>query len=244
MNEGRKSGNKYMEEALPLLKKIVDQNGVGYLHKKPYSVYTKLKSQKTDLKICRVVLVSILADASEYASKMDQKECCLKKSAADQVAEMWTSLFGRENLEEWEKNTGQGLRDFCDGVWEYSWSGDATWHYGGGHVDCWCSGMVKIEVSDEEKVQREIATLLKENPFVSEEKIYDYYDDILGQMLDEGLEYYVTCEEYYEPVMEDYDGSFQDAAEKFCEKYGFSLVGCECDGDASDYEPDHDRYGW
>lgn len=106
MNEEGKLRNKYMEEALPLLKKIVDQNGVGYLHKKPYSVYTKLKTQKIDLKICRVVLVSVLADALEYVSKMDekelsayiQKECCLKKSAADRAADMWTSLLGKDNL--------------------------------------------------------------------------------------------------------------------------------------------------
>ncbi len=92
------------------------------------------------------------------------------------------------------------------------------------------------------KVRDETVAQLKENPFTPEEKIYDHYDNILGQTLDEELEYYVTCEEYYEPVMEDYGGNFEDVSEKFCEKYGFSLVTCECEGESSDFEPD--GYRW
>lgn len=246
MDEGRKSENMYMDEALPLLKKIVDQNGVGYLHKKPYSVYTKLKSKKPDLRVCCVVLVSILAGAPEYAVKMDEKElstlfqegCCLKKSAADQVSQMWAALFGKSNVEEWERNRGQGLRDFCGKTWEYFWEGEAVWRSGGGHIDCWCSGTAVIKVSDEAKVKEETAALLKENPFTSEEKIYDHYKNILGQILDEKLEYYVTCEEYYPPVMEDYDGNFEYELKRFCEKYGFSLIECKCEGSMADFEPD------
>lgn len=56
MDERKKSGNQFMDEAFPVLKEIVDKNGVEYLHKKPYSVYTKLKSRKMDLRVCRLLV--------------------------------------------------------------------------------------------------------------------------------------------------------------------------------------------
>lgn len=39
-------------------------------------------------------------------------------------------------MEEWEKNKGQGLRNFCKNAWEHSWDGEATWHSEGVHIDC------------------------------------------------------------------------------------------------------------
>lgn len=252
MGDRRGSGNKYMDETLSILKEIVDKNGMEYLCKKPYAVYRSLKSQKIDSRIYRVVLVSLLAGASEYAVEMDekelssciQKECCLKKAAADQVSLMWIALFGKDNIEEWARNDGQGLRNFCGKVWEYSWEGGAAWYSGGVHIDCWCSGAAEIEVSDETKVKSETAGLLKKNPFVSEEKIFDHYKMILDGMMDEELEDYVTCDDYYPPVMEDYGENFEYALEQFCKKYGFDLVSCECNGDMSDFEPNDSRYRW
>lgn len=250
MNESSRSGNKYMEKALPLLKEIVDKNGVKYLQEEPYAVYKSLESQETDPRVCRVVLVSLLAGAAENAEEMDekelsgfiQKECFLKKAAADQVSQMWIALFGEQNLEEWAKNDGQGLRDFCSREWEYSWDGEATWYSGGVHTDCWCSGTVEIEVSDEELVRKETAGLLKKNPFLPAEKIFEHYKKILKKVLDEELEDYVTCDDYYPPVMEDYGGNFEGTVEEFCKKYGFDLVNCECEGDMSDFEPNGRGY--
>lgn len=57
-------------------------------------------------------------------------------------------------------------------------------------------------MSDETKVKSETAGLLKKNPFVPAEKIFDYYKKILDGMMDEELEEYVTCDDYYPPVME------------------------------------------
>lgn len=71
MGEKSKSGNKFVENALPFLKEIVDKNGIGYLHEEPYAVYKSLASHGIDRKICRIVLVSLLAGAAETAEKMD-----------------------------------------------------------------------------------------------------------------------------------------------------------------------------
>lgn len=120
--------------------------------------------------------------------------------------------------------------------------GGSTWYSGGVHIDCWYSGAVEIEVSDKEKVKKETAGLLKKNPFISAEKIFEHYKKVLKSVLDEELEDYVTCEEYYPPVMEDYDGNFEYGMEEFCKKYGFDLVSCECDGDMSDFEPNGRGY--
>lgn len=158
-----------MEEIKQILKELIDQRGVRYLDKNAYEVYTELKSQKIDLSMARIVLIALLAGVSEKAEEMDesglskyiQKECCLKKSAADKLAVLFASLFEKKNMEEWAER-------------------------------------------------------------------------------DEDLEDYVTCDDYYPPVMEDY--YCEDVLEKFCREQGFKLISYTCDGDMSDFEPNDDRW--
>lgn len=57
---------------MPILKEIVDKNGVKYLQKELYAVYKSLESQETDPRVCRTVLVSLLAGAAENAEEMDE----------------------------------------------------------------------------------------------------------------------------------------------------------------------------
>ena len=53
--------------------------------------------------------------------------------------------------------------------------------------------------------------------------------------LDLDLEDYVTEDDYYPPVMEDYDDNLKAAAESFCELFGLKMLHCTCSGDMSDY---------
>lgn len=86
----------------------------------------------------------------------------------------------------------------------------------------------------------DVAKVLKEkldkNPFLTDEDIYDFFDEKLQQELDLDFEQYVTAEKYYEPVAEDY--GFEYFLEKVCKQYGLEVLCWEGDGDTSDCEPD------
>lgn len=67
----------------------------------------------------------------------------------------------------------------------------------------------------------------------------DCWCDITAEI--EDLEYYVTCEDYYPPVMEDYYGNGECTLDECCGKLGLRVISFDCDGSMSDFEPDYMR---
>ena len=51
---------------------------------------------------------------------------------------------------------------------------------------------------------------------------------------------YVTCDDYYPPVMEDYDAEY--ALSECCKELGLKIVHVSSSGDMSDFEPDDMRW--
>lgn len=229
---------------------IIDEQGIDYPQRKPYEVYKKLISSGNDRKLARLVLVTLLSDASKKAREMDmenlskiiQEECCMKKKAADEMSAMYKSLFNAENMSDWKKRKDYGFREFCSKTWEFQWDGENQWSSGGGHIDCWCTINAEIEVADKEAARKNIKELLNDNPFTPSEKIYEYYVKKMTKALDDDLEDYVTCEDYYPPVMEDYHHNGEYALEECCGKLGLKVVSFDCNGSMSDFEPDHMRW--
>lgn len=84
--------------------------------------------------------------------------------------------------------------------------------------------------------------LLGDNPFTTAEKIYEYYAKKMIKALDDDLDDYVTCEDYYPPVMEDYYDNGKCTLEDCCGKLGLEVVAFEYDGNMSDFEPDRMRW--
>ncbi len=109
-------------------------------------------------------------------------------------------------------------------------------------VGCYVTVHGLIEVADKEVAKKFVKKLLDDNPFTTAEKIYGYYAKKMSKALDDDLEDYVTCEDYYPPVMEDYHHNGEYALEECCGKLGLKVVMFECDGSMSDFEPDHMRW--
>lgn len=229
---------------------IIDEQGIDYLQRKPYEVYKKLISSGTDRKLAGLVLVTLLSDASKKAREMDmenlskniQEECCMKKKAADEMSAMYKSLFDARNMSDWKKRKEHGFREFCGKTWEFQWDGEAQWSSGGGHIDCWCTINAEIEVADKEAARKNVRELLKDNPFTPAEKICEYYAKKMTKALEDDLKNYVTCEDYYPPVMDDYHHNGEYALEECCGKLGLKVVSFDCNGSMSDFEPDHMRW--
>lgn len=239
-----------MEMIARQLEKIINEHGIEHLQRKPYEVYSKLIAAGINAAHARLVLITLLSGTSAKVMELDaanlsrdiQKECYLQKDAADEIASMYHLLFDTKNIAGWEKRKDCGFQKFCTKPWEFKWSGSGIWSSGNGHIDCWCDITAKIEVSDEEKANRVVSKILKENPFTPAETINDFFSRQISDILDEDLEDYITSDDYYPPVMEDYNDNGECALNECCEKLGLKVVVFDCDGSMSDFESDH--MGW
>jgi len=231
------------------LKEVIDEKSLVYLRDKPYAVYEDLLKNHCDPFCARVVLMTMLAGCldkiqTEEVSGEDltayiQKECGFNKKLASTAAEIYSSLFGNEELEEWKGREMQGLRDFCDKEQKMELDAHAVWYAGNVHVDCDFWAKVRLWVRNKKAVEDGVANKLKKNPYMTEEEIRKEYERILQKELEYDLDEYATSDDYYPPVAEDYDDNFEyDVLKPFCEKYGFEVVSWEGEGSGSDsYEP-------
>ena len=76
---------------------------------------------------------------------------------------------------------------------------------------------------DKEIVQKEVADLLEENPFISVEKIHSHYDMMLRKFVKDNLQEYLDAESYYPMHEESYKQDLNSYLDKFFKKYGFEL---------------------
>lgn len=82
---------------------------------------------------------------------------------------------------------------------------------------------------------KDLQKLLKKNPFMTKESIYAFYEKKLKEYLDPEFEEYCTCDDYYEPSVEDFELTYD--VEHWCKENGFEVISCEGDGSDGGYEP-------
>ena len=150
----------------------------------------------------------------------------------------------------------QGIDDFCGKEWTLSWQGEAEWKSGGVRTECTATAQVTVEVQNQAFFRKRIkdlnshvsptdrhlyrfdrygSTILRKEPGHTAESICAFLEGQMAAELDLDLEDYVTEDDYYPPVMEDYDDNLKAAAESFCELFGLKMLHCTCSGDMSDY---------
>ena len=69
--------------------------------------------------------------------------------------------------------------------------------------------------------------------------IREIYVKNLKEYLDREFEEYCTCDDYYQPVVEDFELDYY--LKDWCKKNGFKVISCEGDGDDSGFETDSVR---
>ena len=88
-------------------------------------------------------------------------------------------------------------------------------------------------------INEELSKALKKNPFMKADAIRKIYVKSLKGYLDREFEEYCTCDDYYQPVVEDFELDYH--LKDWCKKNGFKIISCEGDGDDSGFEPDSVR---
>ena len=235
------------------LKEIVDRESRNYLADEPYKVFTELtESGAADKKTAGAVLLVLLNGiqkrldedySPEELSWIIQKECCLNKEMADEVSIILLSLYTFQNREEWKNMDLQGLEQFKREEFTCTWEGFSVWRYSSGSVSCHYEADITLRPTEAIVVDPELAELLRRNPFMTKESIREHYRKELTEYLDRDFDDYCTCDDYYQPVVEDYLDD-RDAVREWCKKNGFELIECEGDGWDNGYEPDVMRGGY
>lgn len=233
------------------LKELIDQNGPDYLAAKPYKVYKKLaksatRGKKASASVLYALVSGVTADldpAEEPAdlSKRIQKECSLNKQMADRLAGIFLSVYSESNRREWENKNQEGLKQFLTEAFTCTWEGFAVWNEGNGSVDCYYKAEVILNPTDKAAENKELVQMLKKNPFMTKETISEYFSKSLRKYLDGEFEEYCTCDDYYQPVVEDFEAEY--CVKEWSGKNGFNFISCDGDGYDGGYEPDF-RRGW
>ncbi|MDO5138762.1 MAG: hypothetical protein Q4D71_09950 [Oscillospiraceae bacterium] len=233
------------------LKEIIDQNGPNFLTGEPYKVYLELvQSGNADKKTASRILYLLLNDIQSAVSshndsvsltKLIQSRCSLNKRAAEELADVFLSLYSEKNERDWKSKEREGLSRFLDEEFVCTWKGYAVWDAGSGTVDCYYNA--EIVLMPEKKVEKDqkLSNLLKKNPFMTEEAIHKYFEEDLFKCLDDEFEEHCTCDDYYQPVVEDFEIEY--CVSEWCRKKGFEIVSCDGDGYDGGFEPKFNK-GW
>lgn len=242
---------KCTENVIIQLKEIIDNNGPDYLTDEPYKVYLKLvESDGVDRKTAGAVLYFLVNGGMDdiypdtdpaSLSKAIQSRCCLNKKMADELTAIFLSLYSQENKEEWKEKELEGLAQFLKEEFICMWDGHAVWDEGNGTVDCYYDAEIVLSPKDPVAKDDKLSKLLRKNPFMEKDVIREYFETKLSDYLDREFEEYCTCDDYYQPVVEDFEA--ESYIKEWCSKNGFEFVSCEGDGDDSGYEPKF-RKGW
>ena len=238
---------KPIEDIVKALKEIVDKNGPNYLADEPFQVYTELirsgnSDRKTAAAFLHLLVSGLLETAdpgydSELLSDSIRRECSINKRMADRLAIILYTLYSQGNRKKWYGKEKEGLTQFLEEEFTCEWKGFAVWDAGNGTVDCHYEARIILKPTQGVSEDKALAKLLTKNPFTTKETIRDLFARRLQDYLDHEFDYYCTCEDYYQPVVEDFEDNLEYDVKQWSEKNGFEFVSCDGDGHDDGYEP-------
>ncbi|HAX53749.1 MAG TPA: hypothetical protein DDY59_15020 [Lachnospiraceae bacterium] len=227
------------------LKMLIDKNGPDYLSNEPYLTYRELTvSTAIDEKLAGAILLALVRgicqdvrsyDNQEMLSELIQKECCFNKKMSDGLAEIFFDLYSKDNEDVWETMKLSGWKQFLKSDFCCKWNGFSVWNTEGGSVDCHFEADIILKPVETTGMDEELSCALSENPFMTQDAITECYKKRISRYLDYEFEEYCSCDDYYQPVVEDFE--IDSYVKQWCKENEFELVSCEGDGHDDGYEP-------
>ena len=115
------------------------------------------------------------------------------------------------------------------------WKGYAVWDAGNGTVDCNYEAHVVLKPTDSVRENEVLKQLLRGNQTASGEVIRNFFVKRLCGYLDDEFEEYCSDDDYYQPVVEDFELEYR--VKNWCRQNAFDFVSCEGHGDDDGYVP-------
>jgi len=124
--------------------------------------------------------------------------------------------------------------------WTYNWNGEAVWDYGSVTMDCIYQAKMTFGKGDSVVRGPEVQKLEMEKPGFSEEDVIIALQDSLRDKLDQEFDDYCTEDDYYQPVVEDFEA--EEYAREWAEERNIKLIGFEGEGAGRGFEPKQRRW--
>lgn len=233
------------KKTIERLKDIIDRNGPKYLTTEPYATHQEiLKSKSADKKTAGAILCVLVSDVLKNIkpednraslSKTIREECGFNKAVADHLATVFLGVYSAENKMEWKSKKREGLSQFLQKDFVCSWKGFAVWDEGNGTVDCHYNAEIVLSPTELVAKEEKLKQKLRKNPFLKKEAIHQHFEKRIQEYLDYKFEDYCRCEDYYQPVVEDFEIDYH--VSEWSKQNGFEVISCEGDGEDGGYEP-------
>lgn len=243
---------KAASETAAKLKELIDRNGPTSLSDEPYEAYRELKrSGAADNKTASAILYLLASEAlddiepgksPEELSKTIQGRCCLRKGMADHLADIFSALYSHANADDWNDRHLKGYAEFLEEEFECNWVGFAVWDADGGTVDCHYQAELVLAPKDRAVIDAKLDQPLKNNPFMEAADIRDHFVRSLRDYLDDTFREYCECDDYYQPVVEDFEIAAWTT--DWCRENGFEIISCEGEGYDDGFDPKVNRSWW
>ena len=137
--------------------------------------------------------------------------------------------------EQLESSAAKALTEFMEGPFVCDWKGFAVWDAGNGTVDCNYEAHIVLKPTDGVRENDVLKQLLRGNPSASGEVIHNFFVKRLCGYLDDEFEEYCSDDDYYQPVVEDFELEYR--VKNWCRQNAFDFVSCEGHGDDDGYVP-------
>ena len=123
--------------------------------------------------------------------------------------------------------------------WTFLWNGESVWDAGNGTVDCTYEAKAVFKPTQDIRGP-EIRQLQIAKSGFSQVDLYQALEKSLKNILDSEFEDYCQEDDYYQPVVEDFDAEYY--IRKWAEERGLELTAFEGDGFDGGFEPKRRRW--
>lgn len=247
MNSSTKSS------AIHAITALINANGPTYPAKHPNELLDALVQELGDDPLVGALYYSCLCGIFKEAAKKNvslesltaliQTRCAFKKAYAGELADVLMSVYSADNLTRLKKAKNAAFEDLC-GLedWPFVWEGEAEWTCRDGFVGCNGHGEAMLRVADRKKLLTVLQKALLNFAYCSLEEIQEAIAKQLCADLDGEFEEFCEDDDYYEPVVEDYD--FEYDMKQICPRYGLEAFDITYEGSDEGFEPYCGKERW
>ena len=173
-------------------------------------------------------------DIEKKIDQAKQKLFRAKKKYDAAVEELHQLLEERDALHHGLDAGRVTLKEF-----DFEWEGNAEWDCGSGTVDCRYTVKAKLGESTDGVRGKEVRELETDHPGFSEADVVCALRKSLQQELDSEFEYYCDDDDYYQPVVEDFEA--EEYIQEWAKERGLELISFEGSGSDGGFEPKYRR---
>lgn len=225
-----KKNSTEIKKSAAVLGNLISKEGYDYIYENPFRVYKTLLKEEIDNSVAAALLYALVSNTARNNKDDIESEVgntlSLNKEMSEVLTAVFSAIYNSDSLSEMKTKEYKGLEEFINGEWELESGGEATWEYkrGGSKTDYSYTYSIVVHVVDRTLVEKDLKDKLKKNPFLTAEDIRLYYEDKFDSLIGSKFYDYCTCDDYYPPVVEDFQSECPYYLKKFLPEHGLEMT--------------------